>query len=227
MKHLKQYTIIGIFFVLITGTLAHFLYDWTGNNYIVGPFTPINESIWEHMKLLFFPMLIYSLIMILKFHEKYSCITSTLGFGILAGALLIPFFIMPIILSLGRMFLFWISVHLFWVLLLPFGSLTNSHYLAAWNLSHLYYAFWYIFFLFVCWYSPITLQKLLFFKIQQSQKLDKTDFSLILHFLTFITLSFLLFLFFLYINFILVLELVFDFLLIIVNITVRQSRQSD
>lgn len=92
MKHLKHYTIIGIIFVIIAGTLAHFLYDWTGNNPIVGLFTPINESVWEHMKLLFFPMLIYSLIMILKFHRKYSCITSALCFGILVGAFLIPLF---------------------------------------------------------------------------------------------------------------------------------------
>lgn len=92
MKYLKHYTIIGIIFVIITGTFAHFLYDWTGNNPIVGLFTPINESIWEHMKLLFFPMLIYSLIMILKFHWKYPCITSALCFGILVGAFLIPLF---------------------------------------------------------------------------------------------------------------------------------------
>lgn len=92
MKHLKHYTIIGIIFVIIAGTLAHFLYDWTGNNPIVGLFTPINESVWEHIKLLFFPMLIYSLIMILKFHRKYSCITSALCFGILVGAFLIPLF---------------------------------------------------------------------------------------------------------------------------------------
>lgn len=92
MKHLKRYTIIGIIFALITGTLAHFLYDWTGNNHIVGLFTPINESIWEHMKLLFSPMLLYSLIMILKFHRKYSCITSALCFGILIGVFLIPLF---------------------------------------------------------------------------------------------------------------------------------------
>lgn len=92
MKHLKHYTIIGIIFVIIAGTLAHFLYGWTGNNPIVGLFTPINESVWEHMKLLFFPMLLYSLIMILKFHRKYSCITSALCFGILVGAFLIPLF---------------------------------------------------------------------------------------------------------------------------------------
>lgn len=32
MKYLKEYTIIEIFFVLATGTLAHFLYSWSGNN---------------------------------------------------------------------------------------------------------------------------------------------------------------------------------------------------
>lgn len=102
MKHLKQYTIIGIIFVLITGTLAHFLYDWTGNNRFVGLFTPINEAIWEHMKLLFFPMLIYSLIMILKFRKVYSCITSALSFGILVGALLIPVFYYAYTYFLGK-----------------------------------------------------------------------------------------------------------------------------
>lgn len=102
MKLLKRYTTIGIIFVLITGTLAHFLYDWTGKNHIVGLFTPINESVWEHMKLLFFPMLIYSLIIILKFHKKYSCITSALSFGILAGAFLIPLFYYAYTSILGK-----------------------------------------------------------------------------------------------------------------------------
>lgn len=102
MKHLKQYTIIGIIFVLITGSLAHFLYNWAGNNYIVGLFTPINESIWEHTKLLFFPMLLYSLIMILKFHQRYSCITSAFCFGILIGTFLIPLFYYAYTYILGK-----------------------------------------------------------------------------------------------------------------------------
>lgn len=113
MKHLRQYTIWGIIFVLITGTLAHFLYDWTGNNRIVGLFTPINESIWEHMKLLFFPMLIYSLIMILKFRREYSCITSALSFGILTGALLIPLFYYAYTYILGNnVFIIDISIYI-------------------------------------------------------------------------------------------------------------------
>lgn len=102
MKNLKRGAIIGIFFVIITGTFAHFLYKWTGNNHIVGFFTPINESIWEHMKLLFFPMVPYSLIMILRFHRKYPCMTSAFCFGILLGTFLIPLFYYAYTSILGK-----------------------------------------------------------------------------------------------------------------------------
>lgn len=102
MKHLKQYTIIGAVFVLIMGTFSHFLYDWSGKTPIVGFFTPVNESIWEHMKLLFFPMFLYSFIMILKFRRKYPCIVSALCFGILMGALLIPLFYYTYTYILGK-----------------------------------------------------------------------------------------------------------------------------
>lgn len=92
MKHLRHYTIIGIIFVLVTGTLSHFLYDWSGQNPVVGLFTPVNESVWEHMKLLFFPMLLSSLIIILKYRRQYPHIASALFFGILTGTVLIPIF---------------------------------------------------------------------------------------------------------------------------------------
>jgi hypothetical protein len=90
MERLKKFTIAGILFVLATGTLAHFLYGWTGNNAIAGLFVPVNESIWEHMKLLFFPMVLYSLLMLPIFQEEYPCIASSLSFGILVGTILIP-----------------------------------------------------------------------------------------------------------------------------------------
>lgn len=92
MKDLKYSIIIGIVFVLITGTLSHFLYSWTGNNTIVGFFVPVSESVWEHMKLLFFPMLVYTAITVFNYKEKYPCMLSSFCSGILAGTLLIPFF---------------------------------------------------------------------------------------------------------------------------------------
>lgn len=102
MKHFKHYTIIGIIFVLLTGTLSHFLYKWSGNNFIVGLFTPVNESVWEHMKMLFFPMLLYALFIIFRFKGTNACVTSSLCFGILAGTFLIPVFFYAYTSILGK-----------------------------------------------------------------------------------------------------------------------------
>ena len=53
-----KFEIISTIFVMVLGTLLHFTYKWSNNNMLVGIFSPINESIWEHLKLMFFPMLI-------------------------------------------------------------------------------------------------------------------------------------------------------------------------
>lgn len=105
MKHVRRYTIIGIFFVVITGTLSHFLYDWSGQHPVIGLFTPVNESVWEHMKLLFFPMLLYSLIIIIKHKRRYPHIVAALFFGILTGTILIPIFYYAYTSVLGTNFL--------------------------------------------------------------------------------------------------------------------------
>ena len=52
------FEIISTIFVMVLGTFLHFTYKWSNNNMLVGIFSPINESIWEHLKLMFFPMLI-------------------------------------------------------------------------------------------------------------------------------------------------------------------------
>jgi len=90
MNKLKCYTIIGILFVIIAGTLSHFIYKWSGQNFILGFLFPVSESTWEHMKLCFFPMLIYSLFMAKRIKYPYPCVTSALLFGILLGTFLIP-----------------------------------------------------------------------------------------------------------------------------------------
>lgn len=92
MNKLKLYTIIGIIFVIITGSTSHSVYEWSGNNFILGFFFPVSESTWEHMKLLFFPMLLYSFYMNAKLEADYPCVTSSLFFGLLFGTFLIPVF---------------------------------------------------------------------------------------------------------------------------------------
>ena len=55
---IRNYQIFSTIFVFALGTLLHFTYDWSGQNQIIGAFSAVNESTWEHLKLIFFPMLI-------------------------------------------------------------------------------------------------------------------------------------------------------------------------
>ena len=61
-KRYKKITGLGILWTIVLGTLSHFFYQWSHENMLVGLFSPVNESVWEHLKLLFFPALTYMFI---------------------------------------------------------------------------------------------------------------------------------------------------------------------
>ncbi len=61
-KKILYWQIAAIIFTWILGTLLHFTYEWSGENITVGIFSAVNESTWEHLKLTFFPMLLFSII---------------------------------------------------------------------------------------------------------------------------------------------------------------------
>ncbi len=90
-KSLKRYGIIGFIFTVITGVLLHFLYDLTGKSIIVAPFSAVNESTWEHMKLLFFPLLIFAAAEYRLIGKSYEGFLWVKLAGTVAGLLIIPF----------------------------------------------------------------------------------------------------------------------------------------
>ena len=55
---IRNYQIFSIIFTFIFGTLLHFTYKLSGENLVIASFSAINESVWEHLKLLYFPMLL-------------------------------------------------------------------------------------------------------------------------------------------------------------------------
>ena len=81
--------LLGFAVTSLGGTLLHFLYDWLGEAVWIAPFSGINESTWEHMKLLFWPMLIFAIAQSLFFKDRkdFWCIKLR---GILLGITLIP-----------------------------------------------------------------------------------------------------------------------------------------
>ena len=46
----------------VGGVLLHFLYQWLPNP-VLALVSPVRESVWEHVKLLYFPLLAVSLIL--------------------------------------------------------------------------------------------------------------------------------------------------------------------
>ena len=61
-KKVLIWEITGFLVVCALSGVFHFIYDWSGKQTWIGFFCPVNESTWEHLKLLFFPVLIFSAI---------------------------------------------------------------------------------------------------------------------------------------------------------------------
>ncbi len=81
---------VGFVFVGIAGVLLHFLFDWTGENVVAALFSPVNESIWEHTKLLFFPMLVIAVVQKRFMEGEYQSFWCIKLIGMLLGIAMIP-----------------------------------------------------------------------------------------------------------------------------------------
>ena len=105
-------TIAGILFVSVLGTLLHFTYRWSGRNPLIGLIAPVNESVWEHMKLLFFPMLLFGLWSLKGVTD--ACRLSAFHAGLLMGTLLMPVLFYSYTSVLGRSILA-VDITLFYI----------------------------------------------------------------------------------------------------------------
>ena len=68
MQIKSKLNLFRFIFISILGVLLHFTYEWSGDNPAVGLFSAVNESTWEHLKLIFFPMLLLTMIEFLWSH---------------------------------------------------------------------------------------------------------------------------------------------------------------
>ena len=69
-QNIKKWQFVGFLFTVGVGTLLHFVYEWSGKMVLVAPFSNVNESTWEHMKLLFYPALLFAVIESFFFKDK-------------------------------------------------------------------------------------------------------------------------------------------------------------
>lgn len=79
----------GFCLTSLAGTILHFLYDWSGENALISLISGVNESTWEHMKLLFFPLFVFAIIQS-RFFKDYRWFWHVKFCGTVAGLLVIP-----------------------------------------------------------------------------------------------------------------------------------------
>lgn len=78
-------SIICFIITVALGSLLHFTYDWSGENSIVGLFSAVNESTWEHIKLLYIPFLLCTIVENIVFGRYYRNFFFSRLVGVLAG----------------------------------------------------------------------------------------------------------------------------------------------
>ena len=88
-QSVSLWQLMGFAVTSFGGTILHFLYEWLGEALWIAPFSGVNESTWEHMKLLFWPMLLFAIVQSIFFRNRkdFWCVKLR---GILLGMILIP-----------------------------------------------------------------------------------------------------------------------------------------
>ncbi len=89
IAELKMTLWYGFLFTAVVGTLLHFAYDWSGQNCVVGLFAPVNESVWEHLKMLFWPMCLFGVVEYRQGGYLYDNFIIGKALGVLGGMLAI------------------------------------------------------------------------------------------------------------------------------------------
>ena len=89
-SRIRNWSLWGFLVTSALGTLLHFAFDLTGENLLVGAVAAVNESVWEHMKILFWPMFLFALAESRALEGCCRNYWPARATGILTGVLLIP-----------------------------------------------------------------------------------------------------------------------------------------
>ena len=82
---IKTWHILGTVFTVILGSILHFVYEWSGFYPLFGLLGSVNESVWEHLKLLYWPFLISFVIELWAYGKDISGYFASKAIGILSG----------------------------------------------------------------------------------------------------------------------------------------------
>ncbi len=100
----------GFLWTVAAGTALHFVYEWSGQSPVAAAFSAVNESTWEHMKLLVMPVFVFSAVEF--WFANRPNFLAVRGIAVWVGALLIPVLFYTYTGVLGRHVL-WLDIAVF------------------------------------------------------------------------------------------------------------------
>ena len=119
LKKIKIISVIGTFLLCF---LTHFLYDIFPNS-LFSIFFPVNESIWEHMKMLFTTILLFSIIeyfLIIRFNIKVNNYILSKFFEALLSIPIYLLLFLPLYYKFGEVMFISISLMLIVIIIAAF-----------------------------------------------------------------------------------------------------------
>lgn len=109
IKSLRRWRLAGIFTMTILGFGLHFLYSWTNESIIAGIFTPVNESVWEHLKLGYWSLVLFSIAEFIFIYRRIEnfCVAKIMAILALEMTIVIIFYGYTFIVGKD---IFWIDI---------------------------------------------------------------------------------------------------------------------
>ena len=119
--------IISFLFLSIVSTLFHFTHLWFKNGLLLHIFSAVNESTWEHMKMLLAPTLLLGVFQYLLLHDTYSNLFNAILILLVIGILTIPLIYEPLRILIKKV-PFYITILIFYLAII-FGILSEYYIL--------------------------------------------------------------------------------------------------
>ncbi len=82
--------VVGAVFIIVLGSAFHFTFELSGGSPLVGAFSAVNESVWEHLKLVFWPALLFMIIEYIPLKKKTDNFALAKTAGVYVAVAVIP-----------------------------------------------------------------------------------------------------------------------------------------
>ena len=159
-KRLFFWELAGFLFTSAVGSLLHFVYEWSGGSLAAAVVSAVNESTWEHMKMLFVPMFLFSVVQVWVLGKNYPNFLAVRAVSIVTGLALIPVLYYTYTGAWGQM-RDWANIAVFFLaalgaFLLDFYLLRRNRLSAPWQQVLGLIVLWALAFCFVwCTFRPV------------------------------------------------------------------------